>query len=409
MNKTILRLLLAIFLVRLALSLLPSFQVDMGAWLAWAERLAALGPAKFYSDEVWTQYTPGFLYWLLIVGKLGWINPLMIKIPVIMADMFTGLLMWKVIKTSNHKLANWVFGLYVLSPVVIMDGSIWGQIDGLLTLTMVGATYLLVEKGKYNLSYIVAGIAFLIKPQMVAILPVLIVVTLARYGLKKTVIATLGAIATTILGYYPFYPANPVAGLVDLMQKMGVSYSFTSLFALNIWSYVGMWIADSTRWLELSYFGWGTMAMAMVFSLLLLRYRRHLKQGREVYLLMALACFTFFLFPTRVHERYLFPMFAFLMTYGGVKKNIYVGGLIVVMMILYTANLYLPYSYYEPVLNPLKNREIENLIFKLIPWIATGQILVFASLWLFPTRQDGKKSVPITVRHREAVEHGGDN
>lgn len=407
-NKNSLRILLAIFLIRFGLSLLPSFEIDMGAWLAWAERLAMIGPTGFYTDEVWTQYTPGFLYWLLLIGKLGIAHPLTIKTVVIVADMLTAYMIRKVIYKTDKTLANWAFGLYVLSPVAIMDGSIWGQIDGILTLFMFGATYLLVEQRKYYLSYVALGVAFLIKPQMIAMLPVFLIVTLVRFGIKKTLLSWLVGIVTVLIGYYPFYPTNPLAGLFELIQKMGVSYSYTSLFAFNFWSYVGMWIPDNIKWQGMSYFGWGTIWMAAAFVLLIYRYRRYLGKRSEIYLLLAISCFIFFLFPTRVHERYLFPMFAFLLAYGGAKKSIAIGMIWTIMTILYTTNLYLPYSYYEPLSNPLKNIWLEDQISKVVLWIATGQIMIFASLWLFPTRKNDKKIVPETTGHGETIEHRRD-
>ena len=61
-KRTFLVLLIIAVLIRLFLNRLPSFEIDMNAWLAWALRMKELGPGKFYSDTVWTQYTPLYLY-----------------------------------------------------------------------------------------------------------------------------------------------------------------------------------------------------------------------------------------------------------------------------------------------------------------------------------------------------------
>lgn len=407
MNKrNIFRGLLLVFLIRFATALLPSFQVDMSAWLAWAYRLAELGPANFYSDSIWTQYTPGFLYWLWGIGKLGWVDPLAIKIPVIVADMATGYLIWKVVSKSSLRFANFAFILYVLNPVAILDGSIWGQIDGILTLAMYGSTYLLVEKKNLYLSYVVAAIALLIKPQAIAIVPVLIIVSLVTAGLTKTLKAILLGAMVILAGFYPFYPINPLMGAWKLIQQMGVSYPYTSLFAFNVWSYAGMWKLDSTTWMGMSYFTIGTIMMTVAFVGMILRYRKHFREQSTTYLLFALSCYIFFLFPTRVHERYLFPMFAYLITYVAISGQKVLAILVGLTTAAYTLNLYLPYSYYESVANPLKNVSIENMISLLIPVLASVQIIIFVVLWLFPTRDQLKQHIPVVGRNMKAVEHG---
>lgn len=381
MTKTnFLRALLTVFLIKFAFALFPSFQVDMGAWLAWADRLVALGPARFYSDIVWTQYTPGFLYWLWFIGKIGLVNPLMIKIPVIIADMITGYLIWRVVSKVNIRWANFSYLLYVLNPVTIFDGSVWGQIDGLLTLMMFLSTYLLLEKKNCYLSFVVAGLAILVKPQAIAVLPVLSILTLAKFGITKTISSSFMGALVVILGFYPFYPTNPIEGMIVLIKKMGVSYPYTSVNAFNLWSYLGMWKPDNMGWMGITYFMWGTIAMGIAFVILLFKYRRSLAQGHKTYLIFALSCFIFFLFPTRVHERYLFPMFAYLVTFTGLTKQKSLFILTIFTSLIYLINLYYPYSYYEQLFNPLKNINLENLIYQLIPVIAIVQTIIFTVL-----------------------------
>lgn len=406
MNKNIVRILLVIFLIRLVFALLPSFQVDMSAWLAWAGRLGDGGFANFYSETVWTQYTPGYLYWLWLVGKLGLVDPLAIKIPTILADMLTAGLMWKIIAKNNRKVANWSYVLYVLNPVMIVDGSIWGQIDGILTLFMMLVAYYLIERKSVNIAWLMMGVALLIKPQALAILPILSILTLRKMGMRKLIKGSIMLGGVLLLGYWPFYPNNPITGLLELMQNMKESYPYTSLFAFNIWSFVGMWIVDSTKWLGVSYFQWGTLLMGSAYLIVIARFWRRLNERSICYLILALGCLIFFAFPTRVHERYLFPMFAFLITYTGLvnRRDWWIA--VLLTMVSYTLNLYLPYSYYEPMTNGLKNVRLENLItsyHKLLALIPLG--LFF---WLLsPGWEILEEYVPVRGGKRETVEHGG--
>lgn len=407
-SKTTLRILLLIFVIRLALSLLPSFEVDMSAWLAWAYRLAELGTSRFYSDEVWTQYTPGFLYWLLWVGKLGWVDPLMIKIPVILADIATALLIGRIVGAKSQRVNYWIFILYVLNPVVIFDGSVWGQVDGILTLAMMAATYYLVERKNVIMSFGLLGVALLVKLQAIAIVPVMLIYTLVTFGFTQLVLGSVLMGGVVIIGFYPFYPANPLAGMLDLVTKMGVSYPYTSLFAYNVWSYVGIWKLDSTIYKGLSYFHWGVVMMASAFLIVAVRFFRTIKDRRYVYLVFALSCLIFYLFPTRVHERYLYPFFAYLMTATYLLKNKYLTISLVIMSLIYVLNLYVPYSHYAPITNSLKSVDLETAIGKLQPLIAATYLAVLTTLivgGLFPGRKKLKQRLPVETREREAIKH----
>jgi Gpi18-like mannosyltransferase len=381
----------------------------MSAWLAWAYRLGDLGFEKFYSDAVWTQYTPGYLYYLWFIGKLGLVNELMIKVPIIIADMAAAILMWKVISKTNQRLANAAFFLYVLNPIAILDGSIWGQIDGLLSLFMFYSIYLLVEKRSGWVSWGAMAIALLLKPQAVAILPVLALVTIAREGWKRMMVGGLFAAFIVILGFMPFYPHNTLSGMSDLIHKMGQSYPYTSLYAMNIWTYVGTWVEDSKLYMGITYFAWGSILMATGYLLMILRYLKYFKNGKTIYLICGLACMLFYLFPTRVHERYMFPALIFLMTYAGEHKNKPMGIMLLLLSISYSLNLYLPYSTYEGLANPLKNIALENLIQQLAPFLSAIHLMIFGTLWLFPARDNTKEDVPILLTKRDSIKHGSDH
>ncbi|HET7099214.1 MAG TPA: glycosyltransferase family 39 protein [Patescibacteria group bacterium] len=338
-----------VFIIRFLLSNLPSFGFDMGTWFGWANRLNSLGLSKFYSDTDWTQYTPGYMYWLWTIGKLGWTNEFAIKIPVLLADLGVGVLIWSLIRKVNLKLAYLSFFLYTLNPVVIFDGSIWGQIDGLLTLFLFLSAYYLIEKKNFVLSVLFWSFAFLIKPQSIAVLPALLMaVLIKKFKLKEIVIAGIVGTITILILSWPFFVDDPVLGLPRLVIKMTQYYTYTSVNAFNIWSWVGMWKSDTQLFLGISLASWGAILLGSSVVLTLFSFRKKLDQKSNYYLLFAILSLCFFLFPTKVHERYLFPFFAFLLTSAGLSKSINLIGIYIVTSIASFLNLYYPYSYYYP-------------------------------------------------------------
>jgi dolichyl-phosphate-mannose-protein mannosyltransferase len=339
---------LVVFVIRFLLSYLPSFGFDMGSWLGWSGRLSTLGFSKFYMGESWTQYTPGFLYWLWAVGKLGWIGEMAIKIPITLADIGVGILIWSLVKKVNIRLALASFFLYTLNPVIIFDGPVWGQIDGILTLFLFLSAYVLIERNNFLLSVFFWSIAFLIKPQSIAVAPVfLLVILLKKFKWKEIFLGAVSGITTIILLSWPFFVNNPVLGLPQQVFKMSKYYSYTSVNAFNIWSWVGFWKPDTALFLEVPLSIWGVALLisSVLFSLYV--FRNKLNTKANYYLLFAILSLCFFVFPTKVHERYLFPFFAFLLTAAALSKSKNLFGIYIITSAASFLNLYYPYTYYN--------------------------------------------------------------
>ena len=58
-------------LLRLVLALVTDgYPYDMSCFVAWGDKLAAEGPAAFYSDGYFADYPPGYLWVLGLVGAI---------------------------------------------------------------------------------------------------------------------------------------------------------------------------------------------------------------------------------------------------------------------------------------------------------------------------------------------------
>lgn len=339
--------------------------------MAWAGRLASLGPANFYSDTIWTQYTPGYLYFLWFGGLAGIVSELFIKISVIFADIAAGYLIAKIISKVNPKFATTAFLLYVLNPIVIFNGSVWGQIDGILTLFLLLSSYFIFESKKPHLAGVFFALSFLIKPQAIAFVPVgLLAMWVYKYKLKDYLTFAIAGFSVLVFLSIPFFPSDNILGLVNLVEKMTEHYNYTSLFAYNFWAIIGMWKSDAQIFLGITYHVWGLILYAVSLLLAFLSLKEKLSQKKTVYLAFALAFFASFLFPTRVHERYLFPMFAYLLVAAGLSKNKLLKVLYIILSLLHLINLYHPYAYYSD--NFLRNETLLGI---------SGELAVFISIF----------------------------
>ena len=91
--------------IRLVLANVPGFKIDTDDWFAWALRLDEVGFSKFYSNQVFSDYTPGYMYilsLLVFVKNLLQIdNPtfyLILKLPAIFAEIILGALIYLKLK-----------------------------------------------------------------------------------------------------------------------------------------------------------------------------------------------------------------------------------------------------------------------------------------------------------------------
>jgi len=342
-------------ILRLLLGFLPSFTIDMNNWLAWSGMLTEHGPLKFYSLPGWTNYTPGFFYYLWILGVVDrtinfsvTLYPYLVKLPIILADMGIGLLLYRLLFKKSFKIAIFAFLAYVLNPVVMFTNSVWGQTDGLLALFLLLSAYFLAEKKNFVFSSFFWVLALLVKPQALVALPVLLLYLLFNGRFKKTVLFVfLSLFFIVILGLPFFAKLNPIFGIPDLISKMSNESPFTSVMAFNFWALVkGMWIPDSGRFLGLQYVYWGTAIFLSAFILVIVDFVRSKKKPQYLYFFLGLAYLAFFLFPTRVHERYVLVSLPFFLLSACLIYSKFEIILYFFLSGLALINIYHPYAYY---------------------------------------------------------------
>ena len=181
---------LAALALRLAAAALSKgFGTDTACFAAWAERIWEVGPGGFYDPDVFSDYPPGYLYvlWLLDgVRRLLGIEHytaahlVLLKLPSILCDLACGwLLCREAAKRLSGRHAFFLCAAYLFHPVILLNSSVWGQVD---SLTALAAVFLCVSliRGRMYPAYIAFGLGLLVKPQMLLLGPVLLVGTIDR-------------------------------------------------------------------------------------------------------------------------------------------------------------------------------------------------------------------------------------
>ncbi|TET18122.1 MAG: hypothetical protein E3J81_00765 [Dehalococcoidia bacterium] len=336
---------------------------DLAFLRIFSERLADVGPRDYYLAD-YQHYLPGYLYVLWGIGELNealfpnvsdTTDFIILKLPANFFDFATAVLIFKILaKRTSFNLGLLASSLYLFNPAVLYNSAVWGQFDGVLTFFLLSAVYFLLER-KPELSAILLALAFLVKPLAIAIIPVFGLALVLRTPPKRVLLSAAFAIGILFFLPLPFFWGDPAFGMISLMQKQLDFYPFTSLNAFNLW-----WIfrsspleSDAPTWLGLSRQTWGFLLWLAAQGAIGLWLFKRRQDDWSVYWAVSLTLFAFFILPTRIHERYLFPFFSFFLVSAMLsRQRIPLLVLYMCLSILHFLNLYAveqpkPYPIFE--------------------------------------------------------------
>lgn len=362
-NKwSVYKLALAALILRVVIAVLnEGFPSDIGCFYSWANMAYEGGLENFYTTGAFTDYPPGYIYILYVLGFLHSVfkadymsgaSLLILKLPAILCDVATGILIYKAAEKNTVKSrALFISALYLLNPAVILNSCVWGQVDAVMGFLLFLMCCLLMNK-KMILSYIVYGIGVLVKPQMLIFTPLIIYgflenVIFDKFDKKKLGYNLLGGISV-ILGMvivcFPFGVQN----VIRLYTETLGSYPYVSVNAYNFWTLLGKnWASQEDKLLFMSYQQWGTIIIVLIVAATTLFFYKARKKESKYFTAAAFLIISMFLFSVRMHERYLFPAMALLLLAYSVRplKGFLISYVGVTLAQLYnTANVLFIYS-----------------------------------------------------------------
>lgn len=225
-NKSLWVLLGGALLLRLVLALVTDgYPYDMSCFVAWGDKLAAEGPAAFYSEGYFADYPPGYLWVLGLVGAIRaalhityeskWTYFLLALVPSL-CDCGLAWLVYRTAKRSSRGVkehtALVLTAFTAFNPLMLFDTGVWKQIDGAFALPLV-LCFVLLEQRRYLPAAVLYGVALAIKPQALLFGPVLAVCYLAAITLEKDRMRAFGrcfggaalALLPSLLTGLPFF------------------------------------------------------------------------------------------------------------------------------------------------------------------------------------------------------------
>ncbi len=389
----------AALVLRLVIIAFPvAFWVDMDTFMAWSRRMVEVGPGAFYAPDYFCDYPPGYLY---LLGMLGWLYHLfdptwahyghgfglgnVLKLPGILADIASSYLIFVMLRGRVTIRSAYHGALaYAFNPLVLFVSGIWGQIDSLLTLVMLGVTFLLLQNRFLTAAAMAVG-GVMLKPQGIFLAPFFVLSQWFRRPWWMWPAATALGVLVVWLVTVPFHP-----GLVDpfvfLYQKMSATagtYTSSTINAFNIWAPTSldngvlMWgdqYTDARRIFGIPHHTLGLAFVAILSAWMgVFMYRKRNGGVGPLFLAAAILLLGFFLFPTRMHERYIFPAIAFLTLAG--STNRYLSSNLWGFTTTATLNVLYVYLYYT-------NQALFYAIPSQLRW-ALIMGCVLANMWFF--------------------------
>ncbi|MDR3239884.1 MAG: phospholipid carrier-dependent glycosyltransferase [Clostridiales bacterium] len=307
----------------------PGYANDFNTFKAWANMLFEDGLANFYLSDSFTDYPPGYMYILYILGaaqsRLGLEGALfdfLMKLPAILCDLAAVALLYRMaLRKCKPASAFWIGLAYALNPGVIMDASVWGQVDAVHTFLLLFAVDRLADK-KYAASFMTYGLAILVKPQTLMIAPVFLyalysAVFFTEKSNRRAVILKLGGCLAGTLALMtaltiPFTQHWNFKPILSQYVKTLASYPYATVNAYNLYAFLGAnWKPVSDPFLGFSYNIWGYLFInaIVLFSLFILHRSRDQKSG--LFFTAGLLTALTFTLSVKMHERYLFPALIF--------------------------------------------------------------------------------------------------
>ncbi len=333
-------------ILRIFLSQSEGYILDITYFTNWSQEVFNNGFNNFYQN-FGADYPPFYIYILWIIGAISHLFNIdiniLLKFPTIIADISTSFLIFHIAKKyTSFNIALFSAIIYAFNPAIIYTSAIWGQVDSIYTFFLLFAVYEFVSD-KPITSSMLFTLSVLTKPQSLVLAPLFVILIIKKYSYKMLV--KLACISTVIFLFLskPFYIDSSVSEIFKLYISSYTEYPFTSLNAFNFWALFGMFKPDNITFLFpfLTYRMIGYLLFASLFIYVLCFFLKR-NDEKMTYLCSSLLFFGFFMLFTRIHERYLFPMFVFLVIANIFDKRLYI--VYILLSITFFANLYLVFE-----------------------------------------------------------------
>lgn len=312
----------------------PGFPADIGLFKYWGW-YASKDLFNMYSSTSgigFLDYPPLYMYVLAPIGAAasglsnvmgGALTALLLKMPSLIADIVTSVLLYRLAKKYiDTKWAVVIGLLYAANPAIWMNSVGWGQVDSFFTMLIVFELICITDK-KWAGAGIFFALMVLLKPHGIIFTPaiglVLLLEIVRNKNWKPMLIAVSSGLLTCIVLLLPFYIRmgfkDPTWIFKLYMGTIG-NYEYATMNGFNFWAMLGYNVANvNTVWFGLKFSQWGMLGIIFAVALAIVFAVWATKKNSKAYTAMPaiVSCVlivTVFTFASKMHERYMFSAIA---------------------------------------------------------------------------------------------------
>jgi hypothetical protein len=319
--------------VRLPLLTQTGYGYDTGLIAHWGKSAVVLGAGPSYlhqiDDTMLPNYPPFSIAAFAATGRayrallsptydVGMQECLAFhKLPAVFADVVTALLLLGIVARINaHRYAPWVAGIgYAIQPAVAYESAVWGQVDALFSLAVVGALAAALSR-RWLLMGALFTAAVLTKFQAIVALPTMVALCVVERRVVAR--ALVGAAATALLVPVILRSWPALVAVRDVYTHSSSYFPVLSMNAYDVWmALYGPGARDHTdadvvlgpltyRHVGLGIFAAIAIAAAVLGARRLRRATALPARAWTLFAVPAVTVYAFYLFNTEMHERYVF-------------------------------------------------------------------------------------------------------
>lgn len=293
---------------------------DLYSFKYWGLLIAEKGFSQFY-NTVWSDYLPGYLYILAMLGKIYnlFLNlgisikeEYLFKLPSILTDFGNGLLIYFIAKMFTTQKKAFLVGVFTLfNPAFLANSTFWGQAESFMTFFLLSSFYFLM-RGNFVTAAVLIGLGQTVKPIAIFAIPIYLIY-LFKQKIKSAITLSFLPIIliTMVVVFFPFSnDPNILTFIIDRHLVTANQYPYTSLNAFNLWAVMSnFWVSDGLKYLAINFHTWGIIFFSLIyFALIMVLIRRKKIDNYPVFFAWVLTiCYlAVFLLLTRMHERHMF-------------------------------------------------------------------------------------------------------
>lgn len=252
-----------------------------------------------------SNYTPPYLYWLVIVSSLfsGLSKVFAIKLLAMGFDFVCAFFTYKLVKLKYPvgKMPLIAFLIVLFTPTVFLNSAYWGQCDSIYTTGIIACLFFLCIKQEI-LAFICFGLAFSFKLQALFFAPFLFILLLKKVVSWKSFLLIPIVYLVTILPAW--FAGRPFKELLLIYFNQANYYNELVQNAPTIYQLIPFQDSLYNILLPTGFI----LTLTIVFLLSRSVYKSKVRVGQELMIQLALiSVLVMPYFLPKVHDRYFFP------------------------------------------------------------------------------------------------------